>query len=268
MPTLQYVVLKDSVGVVNAASNFRRKNIQVRVNDENSISKAGQSYANGDCDVLVGTSAELAAERSLLEDPQAHEIVQTAVAPLIVNTPAPAGFNIQGGTKLSPEFAALLAGLVLYTSAFAAEIVRAGILAVSKGQSEAARALGLSEGQTVTPDCTTPGDAGNHPANDQSIFKPHQKLQFGHCHCLSRFGIGGEHGAESIGFCGAGHPGFYGLLPYVEPVNFSVSELVQQKSSFGGAVNHGNIFSYTRFNRKCILPVRTRYTRLFPKHCL
>jgi general L-amino acid transport system permease protein len=53
-------------------------------------------------------------------------------------------FNFQGGLQLSPEFAALLTGLVMYTGAFIAEIVRGGILAVSKGQREAAMALGLS----------------------------------------------------------------------------------------------------------------------------
>jgi general L-amino acid transport system permease protein len=52
-------------------------------------------------------------------------------------------FNFEGGWQLSPEFAALLAGLVVYTGAFIAEIVRGGILAVPKGQTEAARALGL-----------------------------------------------------------------------------------------------------------------------------
>ena len=111
---------------------------------------AGQALtAAGDCDLLAGSHAELAAARSLLDDPHAHEIIPISAPPLVVNTPALAGFNIEGGTKLSPEFAALLLGLTLYTSAFAAEIVRAGILAVSKGQSEAARALGLSEGQRL-----------------------------------------------------------------------------------------------------------------------
>ena len=52
-------------------------------------------------------------------------------------------FNFQGGLNLTPEFAALLAGLVIYTGAFIAEVVRAGIQAVHKGQFEAARALGL-----------------------------------------------------------------------------------------------------------------------------
>jgi general L-amino acid transport system permease protein len=49
---------------------------------------------------------------------------------------------------LSPEFAALLCGLVVYTASFIAEVVRAGILAVPKGQREAAKALGLSDPQT------------------------------------------------------------------------------------------------------------------------
>ncbi len=54
------------------------------------------------------------------------------------------GFNITGGKVFSPEFMGLLSGLVLYTAAFIGEVVRAGIQAVSKGQVEAARALGLT----------------------------------------------------------------------------------------------------------------------------
>ena len=53
------------------------------------------------------------------------------------------GFNMVGGWVIQPEFMALLLGLSLYTASFIAEIVRAGILAVSHGQSEAAFALGL-----------------------------------------------------------------------------------------------------------------------------
>jgi len=53
------------------------------------------------------------------------------------------GFNMAGGWVIQPEFMALLLGLSLYTASFIAEIVRAGILAVSHGQSEAAFALGL-----------------------------------------------------------------------------------------------------------------------------
>jgi general L-amino acid transport system permease protein len=54
------------------------------------------------------------------------------------------GFNMQGGLQLYPEFVALVFGLVTYTAGFIAEIVRAGVLGVPKGQSEAAAALGLS----------------------------------------------------------------------------------------------------------------------------
>jgi general L-amino acid transport system permease protein len=53
------------------------------------------------------------------------------------------GFNMVGGWVIQPEFMALLLGLSLYTASFIAEIVRAGILAVSRGQTEAAFALGL-----------------------------------------------------------------------------------------------------------------------------
>ncbi|HSD35559.1 MAG TPA: amino acid ABC transporter permease, partial [Alphaproteobacteria bacterium] len=63
--------------------------------------------------------------------------------PWIWEYPELSGFNYRGGTVLVPEFLALLFALVLYTSAFIAEIVRAGILSVSHGQTEAALALGL-----------------------------------------------------------------------------------------------------------------------------
>lgn len=58
-------------------------------------------------------------------------------------------FNIRGGVEILPEFVALLFGLVVYTAAFIAEVVRAGILAVSRGQTEAAGALGLRAGPTL-----------------------------------------------------------------------------------------------------------------------
>jgi len=70
-------------------------------------------------------------------------------ASLSFDVPHLAGFNFAGGSTLSPEFAALLVGLVIYTGAFVAEIVRSGILAVSYGQTEAALALGLSRMQVL-----------------------------------------------------------------------------------------------------------------------
>ncbi len=58
-------------------------------------------------------------------------------------------FNLSGGLELQPEFIAVLSGLVLYTASFIAENVRAGITAISRGQSEAAAALGLKRNQTM-----------------------------------------------------------------------------------------------------------------------
>jgi general L-amino acid transport system permease protein len=69
--------------------------------------------------------------------------------PLTIDLPVIQGLNISGGKVLSPEFMALTSGLVLYTSAFIGEVVRSGILSVSKGQVEAAHALGLNSFQTL-----------------------------------------------------------------------------------------------------------------------
>ena len=63
--------------------------------------------------------------------------------PLKMDVPKLAGFNFRGGMSFSPEFVSLLLGLILYTSAFVAEVVRAGIQSVHKGQWEAAMSVGL-----------------------------------------------------------------------------------------------------------------------------
>jgi general L-amino acid transport system permease protein len=70
-------------------------------------------------------------------------------APTTIEIPVLRGFDYQGGKVISPEFTALLVGLSTYTAAFIAEVVRAGILAVDRGQGEAAMALGLSPGQRL-----------------------------------------------------------------------------------------------------------------------
>jgi general L-amino acid transport system permease protein len=67
--------------------------------------------------------------------------------PIDFNPPRLEGFNFIGGVRLLPEFVALVLGLSLYTGAFIAEIVRAGIEAVPRGQREAAAALGLASKQ-------------------------------------------------------------------------------------------------------------------------
>jgi general L-amino acid transport system permease protein len=70
-------------------------------------------------------------------------------APLMFEWPVLRGFNFSGGSRVIPEFVALTLALSLYTAAFIAEIVRAGILSVHKGQMEAGASLGLSRGSTL-----------------------------------------------------------------------------------------------------------------------
>ncbi len=72
-----------------------------------------------------------------------------AGSPLEFAYPEKGRFNIRGGLEVLPEFAALLLGLVVYTAAFIAEVVRAGIRSVSHGQTEAAASLGLRTGPTL-----------------------------------------------------------------------------------------------------------------------
>jgi general L-amino acid transport system permease protein len=69
--------------------------------------------------------------------------------PISAEYPVKGNFGPSGGMQVIPEFIALILALSTYTSAFIAEIVRAGILAVNKGQTEAAYALGLRPGPTL-----------------------------------------------------------------------------------------------------------------------
>ncbi|MCF8476974.1 MAG: amino acid ABC transporter permease [Pseudolabrys sp.] len=76
-------------------------------------------------------------------------VLALAGVPLSFSYPEAGRFNITGGIEVLPEFAALLFGLSLYTAAFIAEVVRAGVLAVSHGQTEAAYSLGLRAQPTL-----------------------------------------------------------------------------------------------------------------------
>ena len=70
-------------------------------------------------------------------------------APLTFSPPQMGRFNVRGGLEILPEFAALTLALTTYTAGFIAEVVRAGVLSVSAGQTEAAHALGLRSGTTL-----------------------------------------------------------------------------------------------------------------------
>jgi general L-amino acid transport system permease protein len=69
--------------------------------------------------------------------------------PIRFSYPEVGRFNVMGGVEILPEFVALLFALTIYTAAFIAEVVRAGVLAVPHGQTEAAQALGLPAGRTL-----------------------------------------------------------------------------------------------------------------------
>ena len=70
-------------------------------------------------------------------------------APAEFNSPVKGEFSIENGGALTPEFLSVLLGLTVYTAAFVAEVVRAGISSVARGQGEAAAALGLNQGQAM-----------------------------------------------------------------------------------------------------------------------
>lgn len=147
--TVKVCVVRDSRSEVNLTAQLRRASIPYEVNRESRADRAVEAYAAGECTVYVADKAQLAADRDILENGASHTIVDIPEAPVRVSIPQREGLNFQGGGKMTPQFAAVLLGLVLNTGANVAEIVRAGIQSVSKGQTEAARALGLSEGQRL-----------------------------------------------------------------------------------------------------------------------
>lgn len=70
--------------------------------------------------------------------------------PFYLDIPIQGNFNFEGGKKFTPEYLGVFVAITLYTAAFMAEVVRAGIMAVDRGQVEAARAVGLKGGQVLS----------------------------------------------------------------------------------------------------------------------
>lgn len=145
----QICALKDDPAEVNLTAQLRTQNIPYAVTRYDRADQATEAYVAGECEIYVARSAVLAGERAILDDAANHSLVSVPEVPVRISVPRIEGLNFVGGLKLTPNFAAILIGLVLYTGSFIAEIVRAGIQSVAKGQSEAARALGLSESQRL-----------------------------------------------------------------------------------------------------------------------
>ena len=134
---------------VNLTAELRRANVPYDVNRADDAAEALAAYNAGECDVLTAARAALSAGLADGAVTLPSAIVPVREVPIRWSMPRIEGLNFVGGIVLSPSFAAILIGLTVYTGAFIAEIVRAGIQSVPRGQSEAARALGLSEGQRL-----------------------------------------------------------------------------------------------------------------------
>jgi general L-amino acid transport system permease protein len=147
--TLQVCVLKDSSSETNISNQLRNMRVPFRLHRSERPDQAIADYGEGVCEIFAASKATLAAERSTLENLDSHIVIDLNEAPVVWSNPVRIGLNLVGGTSLTPEFTALLLGLVFFYGGTLAEIVRAGIQSVSKGQSEAARALGLTEGQRL-----------------------------------------------------------------------------------------------------------------------
>ena len=146
---LQICALRDSASETNLTGQLRAMKIPYEVTRSGRPDQSIKKYEEGKCDVFVASKATIAAERPTLENPSNHYVLSVQEKPIVWSIPVREGLNINGGSKISPEFLALLIGLVLFYGGSLAEIVRAGILSVTKGQSEAARALGLNESQRL-----------------------------------------------------------------------------------------------------------------------
>ncbi len=146
---LTVCVVKGGAPETNLANQLIAINVPYKVNRSNRMDQAVRAFASGDCEVIVGERAVLAAAQTTLANGSQFNLINIEETPIRISIPRLEGLNFQGGIKMTPSFAAILIGLVLYTGAFIAEIVRAGMQSVAKGQTEAARALGLSESQRL-----------------------------------------------------------------------------------------------------------------------
>jgi general L-amino acid transport system permease protein len=144
--TLTVCALVGDRAEINLAAELRRLDIPYRVQRFTRTNLAVAAFTGGNCDVFAGDNESLTAVTAA---GASGSLIPVRELPVRFSYPAIEGLNFVGGYKLTPNFAAILLGLVLYTGAFIAEIVRAGIQSVPKGQSEAARALGLSESQRL-----------------------------------------------------------------------------------------------------------------------
>lgn len=141
--------VRDDRAEPNIVAQLQRANIPYAMNRQNTLAKTVAAYKSGGCAMMIGARAALAGELASINETMPSNLVPVRETPVRISVPRIEGLNFVGGVKLTPNFAAILIGLTIYTGAFIAEIVRAGIQSVPKGQTEAARALGLSDSQRL-----------------------------------------------------------------------------------------------------------------------
>lgn len=147
--TLALCTVRDDPAEVNMTAELRRANIPYTVTRGSNAGRSVAAFVAGECGVFAADMTTLSAELATISESLPSALIPVRESPVRLSIPRIEGLNFVGGIKMSPNFAAILIGLTLYTGAFIAEIVRAGIQSVQKGQTEAARALGLSESQRL-----------------------------------------------------------------------------------------------------------------------
>jgi general L-amino acid transport system permease protein len=137
---------RQSLSFLGAALNNRGLQLPFPASQELHLWLAG-GFATGCAAALLARRRRLAAFALLLAGPALALIIAGLVEGFDV--PVLRGFNYAGGALLTPEFTALVMALCIYQAAYIAETVRSGIESVGRGQSEAARSLGLGAGATL-----------------------------------------------------------------------------------------------------------------------
>ena len=178
-----------------------------------------------DKDSIVELPYEDAFESGLLTIEQELDFTRQ---PLLYRPPTldRRGRNIETGIEISPSYLAVFLGLVMYTSSFIAEIVRAGIQAVPKGQLEASRALGISQGEMLRLIILPQALRVIIPAHGQSVSQSGQELELGNRSVVHGYIPGGKHHHQSVGAIRDRHCDDYAFLSADKPLNFVADEPV------------------------------------------
>ncbi|MCB0120780.1 MAG: hypothetical protein KDE58_00975, partial [Caldilineaceae bacterium] len=108
--------------------------VPYEVSRASSVSRAISSLVDGRCEVIAAPRSVLNSQLVTLENPGSYEIVPIKETPVVFSVPRFEGFNVVGGWSMTGEFFALFLGLTIFYGGGLAEVVRAGILSVSKGQ--------------------------------------------------------------------------------------------------------------------------------------